>query len=104
MFQELMTSAKKGYLILVDDGICRFNIRRDGVLVIYEIISLRRGVGTVLLERLKNVARVNNCAAIVAKCPAHLESNRWYEKKGFVCISQEYAKTGTPLNVWRLAL
>ena len=77
IFNALYESSQRGELILVEGGICNFHIRRDGVLVIYEIISTQPGAGSRMLEMLKSKA-----AVIVAKCPQDLASNAWYEKRG----------------------
>lgn len=42
--------------------------------------------------------------SIFAKCPAELESNEWYKKRGFVLDGTETTKSGRNLNLWRLAL
>ena len=42
-------------------------------------------------------------AAITAKCPADLEANMWYQRRGFVLAATETTRSGRVLNVWRLA-
>lgn len=94
IFETLHDSAAHDELILIDGGYCRWHRRRDGVTVIYEIISLRPGAGQAMLARLPR--------PIVAKCPTDLPSNAWYARRGFVCIATETTRSGRVLNVWRL--
>lgn len=97
IFESLHDSAKAGELLLIDGGYCRWHKRRDGVITIYEIITTRRGAGSEMLEQLKRYG-----VPIQAKCPARLESNAWYAKRGFVLRAVEETRGGTLLNVWRL--
>jgi len=99
VFESLYESSQRGELILVEGGMCRFRIRkRDGVLVIYEIISTQPGAGSRMLEMLKAKATI-----IRAKCPQDLASNAWYEKRGFTCVEVETTRSGRLLNVWQLS-
>jgi hypothetical protein len=100
-FEQLHESSKRGELLLVDGGMCHWHLRRDGQLTIREIISTKPGAGSTMLARLKTTP---GAECIVAKCPADLSANCWYERKGFVLASTEAAKSGRPINVWRLAL
>lgn len=43
IFEVLYESALKGELILIDNGYCRYGQKVDGEVVIYEIISLKKG-------------------------------------------------------------
>lgn len=49
IFTVLSEAADRGELILVPDGLCRYHRRRDGVVVIHEILVLpfrrRGGIG-----------------------------------------------------------
>lgn len=98
IFESLHESAQHGELILIDGGYCRWHLRRDGLLTIYEIISTRPGAGQQMLAQL-----CKKHAPIQAKCPADLPSNAWYARRGFVLISTESTRSGRVLNVWRLA-
>ncbi len=100
IFESLHESNQRGELILIDGGYCRWHRRRDGVITIYEIISQKPGAGQTMLKRLAEQAPV----AIVAKCPAAYASNAWYARRGFVLIGSEATKSGTLINIWRLAL
>lgn len=95
IFETLYESALKEELILIDGGYCRWHMRKDHIIVIYEIISTRHGAGSEMLEKLKT-----NNVPILAKCPSDLESNAWYEKKGFINTDQEITKSGRVLNIW----
>lgn len=101
IFDALWDSAKRGELLLIDGGFCHWHLRRDGQLTIREIISTRPGAGTEMLDRLRQTP---GAQCIVAKCPAKLASNQWYQRKGFVLHGQEQTKSGTAINVWRLDL
>lgn len=101
IFDALYESAQRGELLLVDHGFCHWHLRRDGILTIREIISTQAGAGSRMLDALK---RVPDAAAIQAKCPAHLPSNAWYKRRGFVLVGTETTRSGKPLNVWRLNL
>lgn len=101
IFDALYESAQRGELLLVHHGFCHWHLRKDGQLTIREIISTRRGAGGLMLHILKHTKGATH---IVAKCPAHLESNQWYAKRGFQHVSTEMTKKGEPINVWRLDL
>lgn len=101
IFEALFDSLKRNELILIDNGFCHWHLRKNGQITIREIFSNKRGVGTVMLEQLKKTPNANS---IVAKCPEHLESNKWYEKRGFTKIRVEVNKKGNKINVWKLNL
>lgn len=98
IFEALYEASKKGELLLIDGGFAHVHLRRDKQLTLCEIICTRRGAGTELLEMMKEYP----ATSILAKCPADLESNAWYAKKGFVLESQEKSGTGRTINVWRM--
>lgn len=101
IFDALYESAQRGELLLVEGGFCHWHLRRDGQLTIREIISTRRGAGSRMLDILK---RTPGAIAIVAKCPARLESKSWYAKRGFDKVAEEKTKRGATVNVYRLDL
>ena len=100
IFERLYESAKRGELLLIDGGYCRWHLRQDEHLTIYEIISLRPGAGSEMLEMLKQ----QPAKSIFAKCPVDLDANVWYKKRGFVLERTETTKTGREVNHWRLNL
>ena len=100
-FENLYESSKRGELLLVAGGMCHWHLRRDGQLTIREIISTRPGAGSAMLAHLRTVP---GAACIVAKCPADLDSNAWYARRGFVLVGTEQVKSGRGINVWRLTL
>jgi len=100
IFESLHESNQRGELLLVEDGMCRWHARQDGVITIYEIISQRPGCGQAMLAHLIE----QSPRAIVAKCPADFAANQWYARRGFVLDRTETTKSGTPINVWRLAV
>ena len=99
IFETLYDSAKAGELLLIDGGLCRYHLRRDGQLTIHEIISLRPGAGMAMLDHLTQVAAAR---FIRAKCPADLPSNQWYARRGFVQTATETTPSGRQLRVWTL--
>jgi hypothetical protein len=103
IFEALYKSAELGELTLVDNGYCRWHLRRDGQITIGEIIVTKQGcgIGTAMLEKLKCV---QGATSIFAKCPSDLPANRWYERRGFTLESVEYTKSGRELKLWRLYL
>ena len=98
IFESLHESAKAGELLLIDGGYCRWHLRRDGTITIYEIISTMPGAGQRMLNRLIG----KRPAAIHAKCPTDLASNDWYARQGFILVTTETTRSGRVLNVWRL--
>lgn len=97
IFETLYDSAKAGELLMIDGGYCRWHLRRDGIITIYEIIATRPGAGWEMLSQL--IARGY---PIQAKCPTDLKANFWYRRRGFRLISTEETQSGRALNVWRL--
>lgn len=101
IFDSLYESSQRGELILVDGGMCHWHLRRDGQLTIREIISTKKGAGWLMLERLKSHP---GAKSLFAKCPADLDANGWYHRRGFVLEGTETTRSGKLLNLWRLAL
>lgn len=100
-FEPLHESSNRNELLLVDGGMCHWHLRKDGQLTIREIISQRPGVGSAMLDALRNVA---GAEFILAKCPVDLASNQWYQRRGFVLSHTEQAKSGRIINVWKLSI
>lgn len=101
IFETLHESAQRGELLLVDGGMCHWHLRRDGQLTIREIISTRRGAGSLMLRRLEATP---GATSLYAKCPADLPANDWYSRRGFVLEATETTKSGRVLKCWRKAL
>jgi ribosomal protein S18 acetylase RimI-like enzyme len=105
LFESLHHSAQHDELILVDDGLCRFHLRHDGQLTIYEILVLprsqRQGIGSAMLETLKQIP---GATSIFAKCPQDLPANAWYRARGFTLEDTETTRSGRRLNLWRFPL
>lgn len=90
--------AKKHMLVHRDSGsFCHFHVRKDGVSVIYEILTTPAargmGLGRAMVGMLTKPVR--------AKCPEGLPSNGFYEKLGFRKVSVDAGKKRR-LNVWEL--
>lgn len=81
IFEVLYEATKRGELLLVAGGMCHWHLRRDGQLTILEIMVTNpgQGIGTRMLETL---TRVPGARSIYAKCPAELDANAWYERRG----------------------
>jgi hypothetical protein len=101
IFETLFESAQRGELLLVNGGMCHWHLRRDGQLTIREIISTRRGAGRVMLDTLRLTP---GAKSLFAKCPADLEANGWYARRGFVLEGMETTRNGRTLNLWRMNL
>jgi len=101
IFETLHESSQRGELLLVDGGMCHWHLRRDGQLTIREIISTRRGAGSLMLRRLEATP---GATSLYAKCPADLPANEWYAKRGFTHEATETTKSGRALKCWRKAL
>lgn len=100
MFAELLDAQNKNELILVENGISRFHIRRDGQCTIREILSTRLGVGSAMLATIIQRAKYRQCRTILARCPVEYEANAWWEKRGFILDRIETTRTGKQINVW----
>ena len=97
IFVALDEAARKGELILVEGGMCRFHLRRDGVVVVREILVLpphrRRGIGRKMLSA---VMRIHPDAKVIVKCPAkYHDGNAFWYAMGF---HQLDSKDG--INLW----
>lgn len=99
IFESLYESAQKGELLLIQSGYCRYHLRKDGQLTIYEIITTLEGLG-VGYEMLQILKQVEGAEYLVAKCPVDLEANNWYMRQGFVLEKREITSSGRELNVW----
>jgi hypothetical protein len=99
IFESLNDSAKAGELLLIDGGYCRWHLRRDGIITIYEIIATRPGAGWEMLSML-----IERRRPIVARCPVHMtHANAWWQRRGFRLVAHEDTRNGVlTLNVWRL--
>ena len=105
MFEQLIEAAERGELILTDNAMCNWHLRRDGQLTIREILVMPgyqgEGRGTQILEQLRATP---GATSIFAKCPADLRANDWYASKGFNLEGEEVTKSGRKLKLWRLPL
>jgi GNAT superfamily N-acetyltransferase len=99
IFAALNEAAERGELILVDGGLCRFHQRRDGVLVIREVIVTperrRQGIGS----RIVHWACKTHRGLVVAKCPTKYPSNDFWRALGFELVGESKG-----INEWRLNL
>lgn len=91
-------AADRGELLLVQDGLCRFHLRRDGVVVIRELLVLPFRRGTGVGRRLVSlVTQAHPGRPVVARCPAAYPANGFWQRLGFTLV-----ETVRGVNVWRL--
>jgi len=100
MFIELAEAAHRGELILADGGMCRWHLRRDGVVTIRELFVLpgrrRQGIGERIFCDVL-AARGNGSRVIRCRCPVACESgNAFWRKMGFTLL-----ETKDGLNLWQ---
>lgn len=99
MFEQVWCALKEILLLESDKnivGLCWYYIRKDKILVIYNIVSEVMGGGSLLLTEIEKLPHI----FMKAVCPADLPANEWYEKKGFALVMKKKARSGRPLNVW----
>ncbi len=105
IFEVLNDAAARGELLLVEGGFCHYHLRRDGIVTIREILVLPnqrgKGIGRAILARL---ALIPNAVALLARCPANLTANLWWENRGFRKVAEEEAASGRRIIVWKLDL
>jgi len=96
IFPAMMEAADRGELILVRDGMLRWHLRKDGVVVIREVIVLpfRRGTG-VGRAMLTVLIGMNPGRTLRARCPAAYESNEFWRRMGFTLVKKDKGA-----NVW----
>lgn len=96
IFAALSEAADRGELLLVEGGLCRWHRRRDGVVVIRELLVLPshrgRGIGRALVE---HVQRQNPGCILRAVCPLEYPANGFWYRLGFRLSCQEKG-----LKVW----
>lgn len=102
IFVALNEAADRGELLLTDGGMCRFHHRRDGFVVIRELLVLpecrRKGIGRALVGRVR--AKFPN-EIVRAVCPVEYEANRFWEAMGFHIAMYKRPKPGErQLAVW----
>lgn len=103
IFAAMNEAADRDELLLVDAGLCRFHLRRDGVVTIREILVLplarRCGVGRRMVNE---VQRRHPHATLRACCPVTTsdgrvgEANVFWRHLGFVL----QRTTTKGINVW----
>lgn len=97
-FEQIYQSMQKQNLLLLEGAFCNFRHRKDNQITIYSIVSCIPGGGQRCLQMLID----RKPSFIQAVCPADMDSNAWYEKRGFTLFEVKFSRTGRELNVWRL--
>lgn len=99
IFVALNEAAQKGHLLLVDGGLLRYHLRRDGVATIHELIVLpahrRKGIGRRLVRTVRELCPDST---IRATCPAEYEANQFWKAMGFGIAA--YKPPGGRMIVW----
>jgi GNAT superfamily N-acetyltransferase len=102
IFEALAEAADAGELLLAEGGLCHFHRRKDGAVTIREIIILpnyrRRGLGRHLVDKVKREA---HAGVVVAKCPADLPANAFWDAVGFRRAGEGRTRTGRGFTTWR---
>jgi GNAT superfamily N-acetyltransferase len=101
IFNTLWDAARHNELILIDGALCHWHLRRDGQLTIYELIVLpqlqRQGRGRSIL---RSLSQVPGARVLVARCPADLPANTWYQHQGFHHVNLTQSNTGREIITW----
>lgn len=101
IYAALIEASDAGELLLKDGGMCRWHRRRDGAVVIRELIVLpqRRGQG-IGRELVEAVVALNPSAALVrAVCPVSYPANGFWAHLGFSVVERSIIR-----NVWELSI
>ena len=53
---------------------------------------------------LARLVAVPGATHVLAKCPATLEANGWYHRRGFALAGIETTRSGKTLNLWKLSI
>jgi GNAT superfamily N-acetyltransferase len=89
IFAALSEAAERDELLLVDGGLCRYHLRRDGVVTIRELLVLpsrrREGLGRTLIHE---VARRHPGALLRASCPHGSTANGYWWHMGFTLVAK----------------
>lgn len=105
IFEALNAAADRNELLLLSGLLCHYHKRRDGQVTICELIVVPhcrgRGLGRFAIHEL---SKVPGATSLLAKCPADLAANGFYEHLGFALEATQHSHTGRAVNVWRLAL
>jgi GNAT superfamily N-acetyltransferase len=89
IFAALSEAAERNELILSAGGLCRYHLRRDGVVTIRELLVLpqcrRGGLGSALVTE---VARRHSRAVLRASCPSDSAANGFWARLGFLLVAE----------------
>lgn len=99
----IVATSREGFLL----GFVHYRHRKDQQTTVYNLVvsqeNQAHGVGTLLMDSLRNEAKSREQKYISLKCPQDLPANDFYRRYGFVVSSVEKGKN-RPLYIWRLEL
>lgn len=88
-------------------GFVHYHYRQDKQVTLYNLAVIQAfrssGVATQLISALVEEAKAHQLDYILLKCPEELSANQFYERYGFLAMSQEKGKN-RPLNIWKFDL
>lgn len=102
IFAALSEAADRDELLLVEGGMCRWHRRKDGVVVIREIVVLPayrcRKLGRWIV---RTVAYRSQATVMEAACPDALPANAFWLAIGFLKVGEKTTKAGGKVNLYR---
>lgn len=100
-------SKRQGHLPALIVGFARYHLRRDGILVIYEIAvspgERGKGIGRIMIEEIERRSARLGARSIRLKCPVDLDANKFYAALGFTRTGVERGKKRA-LAIWEKAV
>lgn len=112
LLPSLREQIERGQVLVAMDGdelvgFVDFHQRRDGQITLYHIAvepdARARGVGSALVNALRQVARQAGCTQIALKCPVDLQANQFYQEYGFQLVETLTGRKRA-LNKWLLGI
>lgn len=80
-----------GYIAVKDDkrvGLITYNIENDCEIITLDIFVQGKGIGTMLINKIKEIAKEKNCRRVwLITTNDNMEALRFYQKRGFVLVA-----------------